>query len=102
MTLCEENCELIDYDYNIKKAKCSCNIKTPINVVDEIKFDKYKLFENFIRIENIMNLNLLKCYKIAFNKINIKKNIGFFIVSIIIIIYFITLITFITYSFYKL
>ena len=102
MTLCEENCELIDYDYNIKKAKCSCNIKTRINTVDKIKFDKNKLFENFIRIENIMNLNLLKCYKIAFNKINIKKNIGFFIVSIIIIIYFITLITFITYSFYKL
>ena len=60
MTLCEENYQLIDYDYNIKKAKCRCNIKTRFNAVDEIKFDKNKLFENFIRIENIMNLNLLK------------------------------------------
>ena len=26
-TLCEENCDLIDYDYIYKKAKCSCKLK---------------------------------------------------------------------------
>ena len=99
MSLCEENCELIDYDYTIKNAKCRCKIKTQITAVDEIKFDKNKLLENFIKIDNIMNLNLLKCYKTAFNRINIKKNIGFFIIDTIIIIYFITLIIFITCSY---
>ena len=27
MSLCEDNCELIDYDYNNNKAKCSCKVK---------------------------------------------------------------------------
>ena len=102
MTLCEENCELIYYDDANKNARCICNIKTQIHSIDDIKFDKKKLFENFIELENIMNLNLLKCYKIAFNKINLKKNIGFFIIFAIMIIYFITLIIFLAYSFSKL
>ena len=27
MSLCEENCELIDYNYTNHKAKCSCDVK---------------------------------------------------------------------------
>ena len=26
LTLCEENCDFIDYDYIYKRAKCSCDI----------------------------------------------------------------------------
>ena len=32
MSLCEENCELIDYDNKIEKAKCSCEIKLKIGI----------------------------------------------------------------------
>ena len=31
MTLCEENCDLINYDYTNEKVKCSCDIKININ-----------------------------------------------------------------------
>ena len=31
MSLCEENCDLIDYNYDTKKSKCSCDIKYGIS-----------------------------------------------------------------------
>ena len=40
MTLCEENCQLIDYNYTNKKVKCSCDVKMNLHNIDEIKFDK--------------------------------------------------------------
>ena len=40
MTLCEEDCILIDYNYTTKKAECSCSVKTKIPLNIEIKFDK--------------------------------------------------------------
>ena len=43
LTLCEENCFLIDYDDINGKAKCSCEIKINIPLLGDIKFDKEKL-----------------------------------------------------------
>ena len=40
MSLCEENCDLVEYNYTTEKAKCSCSVK--INILDDIKFDKNK------------------------------------------------------------
>ena len=40
MTLCEEDCELVDYDYSKEKAKCSCFVKIESPLMEEIKFDK--------------------------------------------------------------
>ena len=40
MTLCDEDCELINYNYDIEKVKCSCDIKIEIPLIDDIKFDK--------------------------------------------------------------
>ena len=68
LSLCEENCELTDYDYTYKKAKCSCEIKIKIPLLEEIKVDKEKLKNKFIDINNIANINFLKCYKIVFTK----------------------------------
>ena len=66
MSLCEENCELNDYDYVYKKVKCSCEIKLKIPLIEEVKFDKERLKSNFLDISNIANIKFLKCYKIAF------------------------------------
>jgi hypothetical protein len=40
MTLCEEDCKFIEYNYTNKKAKCSCNIKIDSTNIEKIKFDK--------------------------------------------------------------
>ena len=78
LSLCEENCELIDYDYIKEKVKCSCDIKTSISSYDDIKFDKNDFFKSFIDIKNIMNINILKCYKTVLKIKDLKKNYGFF------------------------
>ena len=39
MTVCEENCKFVDYNYTIKKAKCFCEIKLKIPFINDIKFN---------------------------------------------------------------
>ena len=42
LTLCEEDCTLIDYNYISKKVKCSCKVKIKFPLIKEIKFNKTK------------------------------------------------------------
>ena len=91
MSLCEEDCDLVAYNYDNKKAECSCITKISIPLIEDIKFDKKKLLKKFIDIDNIVNLNIMKCYKQVFNKKSIKNNYGFFIVLIMNMIYYICL-----------
>ena len=96
MTLCEEDCSLIDYNYTTEKAKCSCLIKITLPFFDEIKFDKNKLYKSFIDVKNIANINLMKCYKDVFKFNNLIKNYGFYYFVFLFILYFVTLILFYT------
>ena len=77
MSLCEENCELIDYNYNNEKVKCSCDIKLTIPPNYEIKFNKKDYFKSFIDVKNIFNLNIIKCYKTVLKIKSLQKNYGF-------------------------
>ena len=94
MTLCEEYCELIDYDYTKEKAICSCDIKVNITSNYDVKFDKKDFFKSFIKINNIANLSVLKCYKVVLRIKSLIKNYGFYIIAFILILYFITLFIF--------
>ena len=78
LTLCEENCKLVEYNYNKEKAKCSCDIKTSIASYEDIKFDKKAFFKSFIDINNIFNIKILKCYKIVFKIKELKKKLWIF------------------------
>jgi len=86
MSLCERNCELIGYDYNNKKAKCSCKVKKFLSL-DNIEFNNKELIDNFLDIKKITNIEIIKCYKIVFNINNIKNNYGIFIILFIFILY---------------
>ena len=94
LTLCEEDCKLIDYNYTTEKAKCSCLVKISLPLIDDIKFDKNKLYNNFKDIANLANIKLLKCYKSVFDLINLKKNYGFFILVFAHILLFICFFSF--------
>ena len=87
--VCQDGCDFTKYDYNTFKATCSCDIKESPASFASMNINKEKLFENFIDIKNIANINILKCYKILFSKKGIKGNIGFLIIIIIIILHFI-------------
>ena len=57
-----------------------------------------KLSKNFINIENIANIHILKCFKTLFKKESILYNIGFYIVLLILIFTIICMIIFYLYQ----
>ena len=102
LTLCEENCELIEYNYEKQKAKCSCDVKLSIPPDYDIKFNKNEFFKSFTDVNNILNLSILKCYKIVLQIKKFKNNYGFMIIGFIFLLYLITLLVFLVSSFEKL
>ena len=102
MTLCEENCELIDYNYINEKAKCSCEIKTTITPDYDFEFNKKEFFRSFTDVTSISNINIIKCYEIILNIKNLINNYGFCILASIMLLYIISLFIFWFYSYKKL
>ena len=92
--VCQEGCEFTEYDSEISKAQCSCNVEKSPSSIDDMKIDKRKLLENFINIKNFANFNFLLCYKKLFCKKGILNNIGSYVIFAIIFFHIITLIIF--------
>ena len=89
LTLCEENCALIEYNYTQEKVKCSCDIKVSLHY--DIKFNKEELYKNFMYIKND---SILNCFKIVWKIKELIKNYCFFFILFILILYFIVLFLF--------
>ena len=102
MTLCEENCDLINYNYTNEKVKCSCDIKTNINPNYDYKFNKNEFFKSFTDIKNIANINIIKCYQIILDKKNLIRNYGFFLIGSIMLLFIITIFIFVFISYKKI
>ena len=85
LTICEEECDFKLYNDTLEKVTCSCKIKIKIGSLFEIKFDKLKLYRRFTHIYSISNFDVMKCSHLVFNKNIISKNIGFYLISSIII-----------------
>ena len=102
-SLCEEDCEFVDYDYDEKKAECSCKIKSSTSLVSELKIDKNVLY-NFVDIKRMVNFDVMKCFYLIFekNNNNSKKNIGIYIFIPTFIMYFICIIIFIKKDYFLL
>ena len=89
MSLCESNCEYKGYDSNIKKAKCECEPKIKMSLISETINNKDKLLNDLVDIKsviNIINVKIMKCYKVLFTLEGLKENIGNYILLSIIII----------------
>ena len=101
MTLCEEDCNFISYNFSLKKVNCECDIKFSIKDLSEIKIDKEKIKSKF-NIKNLINIKVIKCYKLLFSKYGLLYNIGSYILLSIIFIYKICLLIFTTKGFNSL
>ena len=101
MTLCEENCYLIDYNNENKKAKCSCLIKINLPLVDNIEIDSNKLYKSFTDINSFANIKMMKCFNDVLKPNEIKNNFGFLIFLFIVISFFIILFLFL-FKFYEI
>ena len=93
-TVCQDDCDFLDYNYTSKKAKCSCKVKESSPSFGDMNIDKDKLLANFKNIKNVANLNILVCIKKLFSKVGILENIGFYIFIAIIIFRIISLFVF--------
>ena len=76
-SLCEENCEFSGYDEENKFYKCDCEMKETMPKISEIKSDKSKL-NNFDKIKNFANFNVLRCINLITTKKGLIRNIGFY------------------------
>ena len=100
-TVCQDNCFFSDFDDNINKAKCSCDVVESSNNFENIKINKAKLLENFIDIKNIANIHLLICYEVLFSKKGLIKNYGSYSIIIILLIHLIIIIIYYAKNLYK-
>ena len=97
-TICQEGCVLSKYDYSTENAICSCKPKSSSSHFIDMKINKTELLNNFIDVNNIVNIKLLKCYKELFSKDGILYNIAFYIIIPIIIFHFLTIFIFFKYQ----
>ena len=95
-TVCQDNCLFSDYDYINQKAKCSCDAQKSSKSFKYMKINTSMLYNNFIDVKNIANINILVCYDKLFSKKGILHNIGFYLLIIIEIFHVIC-----AYIFYK-
>ena len=93
-TICQNDCDFLEYDYENKKAKCSCKAQEAKTSILDMKINKTKLYHNFIDIKNIANINLLVCYRVLFSKKGIKNNIACFLIIPVIIFHIICIFIF--------
>ena len=96
MYVCEEKCDFIRYNFDAQKAVCSCDIKNNISPMSSIYFNASQLLNSILDIKTIINLNVIKCYNDLFNINGIKNNIGFYIISPIVILHLLSVILFYT------
>ena len=65
--LCENDCTFSGYNPDTKKAKCECKVKTKISELTNLKIDKEKFFDGFIDLKSLININVMKCFKLLFS-----------------------------------
>ena len=92
MSLCQINCNFKGYNNKTKKANCECNAKNKLPFYDIFNVDKDKLIKKFLNVKDIMNIDVVKCYKLIFYENGLQKNSGSYILLSIILITIITLI----------
>ena len=94
MSVCEKDCTFKDYNFDTKKVSCECFIKIKVPLMSEIEVNKNKFINDISNISNIINFDIIKCYKTLFTKEGLIKNIGSYIllsiikINIIIILLF--------------
>ena len=82
MSLCQTNCTYKGYDYVKKRALCKCQIQSR----SSSKINNDQIIYKFLNISKDYNIKVLQCYQVLFSKKGFIKNIGNYIILIVIII----------------
>ena len=95
-TVCQDDCNFLNYKDDIHIVNCSCNAKNASSMVEDMNINKTKLYGNFEETKNNIdasNLGITSC-NVFSNKENIESNTGFYLLLIIITIFIIIFIIF--------
>ena len=92
--VCQDDCDFVDYNFTLKKAKCSCEAKGSSESFADMKINRKKLLDNLKDLKNLGNFNILKCYKVLFSKKGLSNNFGFLIIIAITIFHIISIFIF--------
>ena len=93
-TVCQENCDFTEYNYDTKKAKCSCKVEESSSSSKDIIINITEIYGNFKDIKSRINIDILKCYKVLFTKEGLINNIASYIIIFLIILHVIMMILF--------
>ena len=93
-TVCQEECFLSEYNNFYQRAKCSCKPEKSSFSFINMKINKTEIYNQFLDVKNLMNINIIFCYKKLFCLEGIIINISFFIVAPFIIFDIISIIIF--------
>ena len=91
---CQSNCQFSSYLQNSLYLNCTCEVVTETNT-EESNFSGKKIFESFYDVLKYSNFQILKCYKLIFNKTFFSNNLGSITVIIFFIIYLFCMIIYI-------
>ena len=84
-TVCQDGCIFSSYDQINQKATCSCEAKESSSSFADINIDIKRLYNNFVNFKNFANVALLSCVDVLFSEKGLTKNIGSYIILIIIL-----------------
>ena len=90
-TFCEESCTYQGINTETQKVMCYCVSQNEMNH-EESYFNKKKFFENFYKIKDYTNYQVLYCYKLVFSSKGLIKNIIFYIFIVLVLLFLITMI----------
>ena len=102
MFLCEDNCEYKGYDFENKKVICICKPKIIFESISKLTINKDQFLNSFTDIKNILNVYVMKCYKLLFSKKGLNNNIGSYLLLSIIFINILLLVLFIHKGYNKI
>ena len=88
---CQSGC--VFKGVNALGVSCKCKAEASQPLVSEIKVDKDMLYK-FVDIKNIINFQVMKCYRLIINIKLLVKNIGFYVFIPTFILYFVCIIIF--------
>ena len=97
ISICQEGCQLINYNSTLKKANCDCKIQTE-NIktnIETITFNSKDIASSFFKTLTNSNFLVLKCFKLVFSQKGQKNNIGSWTMSILTLLFLIFLFFFI-------
>ena len=86
LSLCEINCSFKNYNKETKRAECECKPKTFFEELINIKINEKKLYHKFFNFKETTNFFVIFCYKTFLSIDGIIRNIGSYIIIIVLII----------------